>query len=93
MTPKTATGPILWYMNLFGFKGLFTPWKQIYVKAGYEDVEWLLRHERKHLEQLERDGWWMFHLKYFYWTLRYGYWNNPYEFEARIAERTENAGR
>ena len=86
MTPKIATGIILWYMNLWGFKGVTTPWRQIYVKAGYEDAEWLLRHERKHLEQMDRDGWVMFHLKYLFWMLRYGYWNNPYEIEARAAE-------
>lgn len=86
MTPKTATGLILWYMNLWGFKGLTTPWKQIYVVAGYQDCDWLLRHERKHLEQMDRDGWVMFHLKYIWYTLRDGYWDNPYEVEARSAE-------
>lgn len=86
MTPKTATGPILWYMNLFGFKGLATPWKQIYMAPGFEDAEWLLRHERMHLEQMERDGWAGFHLKYLWYTLQYGYWDNPYEVEARAQE-------
>lgn len=86
MTPKTATGLILWYMNLFGFKGLATPWKQIYMAPGFEDAEWLLRHERKHLEQMERDGWIGFHLKYLWYTLRHGYWDNPYEVEARAQE-------
>lgn len=86
MTPKTATGPILWYMNLWGFKGLTTPWKQIYVVPGYEDCDWLLRHECMHLTQMATDGWFMFHVKYLYWTLRHGYWNNPYEVEARSVE-------
>ena len=86
MTPKTATGLILWYMNLFGFKGLATPWKQIYMVAGYEDADWLLRHERMHLEQMERDGWLWFHLKYIFWSIQHGYWDNPYEREARAAE-------
>ena len=46
----------------------------------------LLRHERKHLAQIERDGRLQFSIKYTWWTLRHGYWNNPYEVEARAAE-------
>lgn len=87
MTPKIATGIVLWYMNLFRFKGVTTFWKQIYVVKGYENDARLLRHERKHLEQMERDGWLKFHLKYTFWLIRFGYWNNPYEIEARQAEK------
>lgn len=46
----------------------------------------LLRHEREHLRQIERDGRLLFALRYSWWTLRHGYWNNPYEVEARAAE-------
>lgn len=83
---KTAKGLIKLYMNLFGFKGLTTPWKQIYVIEGYENSQWLINHEQMHLQQMHRDGWLFFHLRYFYYTIRYGYWNNPYEIEARQAE-------
>lgn len=86
MNPKIATGLILQYMKVCGFKGVTTFWKQIYVLAGYENTEWLLRHERAHLMQMEREGWLWFHLTYTWYLLRYGYINNPYEIEARQAE-------
>ena len=83
---RTATGLIAVYMRLCGFKGWTSFWHTIYVLPGHENNERLLRHERKHLEQIERDGRLLFAIKYSWWTLRYGYWNNPYEVEARAAE-------
>ena len=85
---KIAKGLIKLYMNLFGFKGLTTPWKQIYVIEGYEKSQWLINHELKHIEQMERDGWFKFHIIYFLYLLKYGYFNNPYEIEARNAENS-----
>ena len=58
----------------------------IYVLPGHEHNQHLLRHERKHLEQIERDGRVLFSIRYLYWLARHGYWNNPYEVEARAAE-------
>ncbi len=46
----------------------------------------LERHERKHVEQIWR-GWIIgFGIKYAYYLIKYGYWNSPYEIEAREAE-------
>ena len=86
MTVRTATGLIAWYMHFCGFKGWTSFWCVIYVLPGYEHNETLLRHERKHLEQIERDGRLLFAIKYPWWTLRHGYYMNPYEVEARAAE-------
>jgi hypothetical protein len=47
--------------------------------------KWLL-HELKHVQQYGRHGTVVFLLKYVYYTLRYGYYDNPYEKEARNAE-------
>lgn len=47
--------------------------------------KWVL-HEMKHIEQYCREGVMLFLLKYAYYSLRYGYENNPYEIEARQAE-------
>lgn len=45
--------------------------------------EKLLRHEMVHIEQQKR-GWLIgFYIKYFYYQWKYGYYNNPYEVEAR----------
>lgn len=79
---RTATGLLAWYMRLCGFSG----WSTIYVLPGFENDQRLLLHERKHLEQIERDGRLLFAIKYSWWTLRHGYYMNPYEVEARAAE-------
>ena len=42
-------------------------------------------HEDEHKRQWARDGHVGFALKYLWWLFRRGYWNNPYEVEARAA--------
>jgi hypothetical protein len=49
------------------------------------DKKWLL-HELKHVQQYQEQGTIIFLLKYIYYTMRYGYYDNPYEKEARNAE-------
>lgn len=83
---RTASGLILLYMKACGFQGWTSFWGVIYMAPGYELHEALIRHERKHLEQMQRDGKLVYLIKYSYWILKYGYWNNPYEIEAREAE-------
>jgi hypothetical protein len=46
------------------------------------------RHEWKHRQQAKRDGHLVFSAKYLYYNLVHGYHNNPYESEARSAERS-----
>ncbi len=87
MIIRTATGPIAWAMRKADFRGWTSFWNTIYVLPGHENNERLLRHERCHLEQIERDGRILFSIKYLWWLARYGYWLNPYEVEARAAER------
>lgn len=86
MRVNIATGLLAWYMRRCGFRGWASFWYTIYVLPGHEHDQRLLRHERKHLEQVERDGRLVFALKYSWWAIRYGYWMNPYEIEARAAE-------
>lgn len=96
MSIRTATWLHAAYMKLCGFRGWASFWGTVYVLPGFECNERLLRHERCHLEQIEREGRILFALKYSWWTLRHGYWNNPYEVEARAAETqlpTERQGR
>lgn len=96
MQVRTATGLIAWYMRSCKFAGWASFWNTIYVLPGHEQNQRLLRHERKHLEQIERDGRLLFAIKYSWLTIRHGYWNNPYEVEARKAETqlpTERQGR
>lgn len=83
MIIRTAKGPIKWFLKLSGFKGITSLWNVVYILEGYEGNADLLRHEGVHLEQMKRDGKFKFVCKYLWYTLRYGYWNNPYEKEAR----------
>jgi hypothetical protein len=40
-------------------------------------------HENEHKKQYVRYGWFGFMARYLWWSLRYGYHNNPLEREAR----------
>jgi hypothetical protein len=53
---------------------------------GYPMPRRLRAHERKHIEQVKRDGKIKFMFLYLCRNIRYGYKNNPYEVEAREAE-------
>jgi hypothetical protein len=44
----------------------------------------LIRHEQAHVMQIERDGAWRWTVRVFWYLLRYGYKNSPYEIEARL---------
>ena len=86
MKVRTAMGPLAQLMSWAGFKGWTSFWNTVYVLPGHECNDRLLRHERCHLEQIERDGRIWFSLRYAWWLVRFGYWRNPYEVEAREAE-------
>lgn len=90
MKTKTASGIILWYMKSFKFDGWASFWNTIYLAPGHENNQGLIRHEAKHIEQINRDGRILFTVKYLYWLAAKGYWNNPYEIEARQAQFNKN---
>lgn len=46
----------------------------------------LVRHELKHVEQYKRLGMFRFIALYAWYSMKYGYQNNPLEVEARAAE-------
>ena len=70
MRVRTATGLILVFLRLSGFAGLTSLWRTVYVIPGREHDQRLLRHERAHLEQIERDGRLVFAARYVWWSLR-----------------------
>ena len=86
MIIRTATGLIGWYIRAMKWRGWTSFWRVIYVLPGSEHDERLLSHEKKHLEQIERDGRLMFSIKYLWWLCLCGYHMNPYEIEARNSE-------
>ncbi len=82
----TANGFLSWPMRACKFDGWASFWRTIYVLPGFENDQRLLHHERKHLEQIERDGRLLFSIKYLWWLCRNGYKMCHYEIEARAAE-------
>jgi hypothetical protein len=86
---KTAPMPVLWFLKLAGALAVTTPWKTVYCRPGEELNYALAAHEAVHVAQIERDGAVMWTVKIFYYLLRYGYNSdlNPYENEARKAEK------
>ena len=85
-TIKPAPPVIAAFMRLCGFYGWTSFWNVIYIKPGHIASDKLIRHEMKHIEQINRDGRFKFAVKYLWYLLVYGYRNNPYEIEARRAE-------
>lgn len=63
------------------------PWV-LFKQDKTEVSDTLFRHELEHVYQIQREGWFCFHMKYFWYLLKYGYWNNPYEVSARKAQTT-----
>jgi len=49
------------------------------------NTNWL-RHEVCHVKQWNRKGYLLFLIQYLWFSARVGYYNNPFEFEARQAE-------
>lgn len=42
----------------------------------------IVKHELIHVDQIRREGWFKFYIKYIYFNIKFGYRNNPYEIEA-----------
>ena len=55
------------------------------IDAFFARPSWVC-HELKHVEQFERHGSLLFLVKYAAYHLQKGYWNNPFEIEARACE-------
>jgi hypothetical protein len=79
---RDARGITAWLLRRSGFAAITLPWRRIYVLPEYGRHEGLLMHELVHIQQIERDGPWLFAVRYLWWLVRYGYWKNPYEIEA-----------
>lgn len=73
-----------WLLKLFKFDGFSTYWNTIWyvgLRAKYNSK--LRIHEETHIRQMKEDGKIWFTVKYLGYLIRYGYWDNPYEVEAR----------
>ena len=80
---KPAPFLVLWFLKLAGALAVTMPWKTVYCRPGQEANTGLAAHEAVHVSQIEQDGAFKWTVKVFYYLLRYGYVNSPYEVEAR----------
>lgn len=80
---KTAPLLIRWFLKASNSWAITMPWKTVYCVPGQENNFGLAAHEAVHISQIERDGAIKWTIKIFYYLIRYGYINSPYEIEAR----------
>jgi len=81
-----ARGPIRWLLRLRGFAGVTLPPFGIFIIEERLQDERLIKHEKEHWRQAQELGTIKFYARYLWYSLRYGYWNNPLEVQARKAE-------
>jgi len=75
------------WMKHAGVRGIVL-WNRIrFAEPANEVPNWVFRHELEHAYQIIRDGHLTFYIKFFYYSVRYGYQENPYEIEAREAQQ------
>ena len=86
MTPRPARHLIRAMLRATGFHGVCLPPLGIIILAERINEDALVRHEQVHWAQYQRMGAVKFYAAYLWYTLRYGYTNNPLEREARAAE-------
>ena len=73
------------HLDRKGYQGYMTLFGTVYIKEGFKDNQMLLAHEQAHVVQFEKQGALRFNVMYLYYQLTVGYWDNPYEIEARQA--------
>jgi hypothetical protein len=85
--PFVMAGPF-WRpaLKMLGGAAITMPWGCVYILKEH-DSRLLRRHELCHLRQIKRDGALLFSARYVWWTIRHGYWKNPYEIEAYDFEK------
>jgi hypothetical protein len=87
MTLRPAPSLLATILRWRGFRAITLPPFGIYALPECCGDARLLRHEQEHWRQYERMGVLKFYAVYLWYSLKYGYRNNPMEIEARKAER------
>ncbi len=80
---KVTFRPGVSWLRKLGVGGVVI-WPNVFFGREAGDISnWLFRHELEHCYQIIRAGGpFRFYIKYFYYSVRYGYKKNPYELEA-----------
>jgi hypothetical protein len=69
-------------LKVTGAAAITMPWRTIYIQEAYIYHHALIAHEKVHIEQIKREGAFRFSVKYLWWLVTRGYYNNPFEIEA-----------
>lgn len=85
---KEAKHLVKLFLVSTGYAGITLPPFGIYILKERINETTLRNHELVHWEQYKKLGTIGFYAKYLYYNLKYGYWNNPMEVEAR--QKSEN---
>jgi hypothetical protein len=85
--PKPARRLLRLFLRSAGYSGICLPPFGIYLLPERLSDPALIEHERCHWRQAERMGAARWAIAYLWYTLRYGYRDNPLEAEAREAGR------
>ena len=83
MKIKTATGLISWFLKKTNFQGITMPWKAVYIVENARNYNLLIAHESTHIDQINKYGPFRWSILYLFYMIRYGYYDNPFEIEAR----------
>jgi len=83
--PKVAKHVIRWFLKTTGFAGITLPPLGVYIIAERMDDVQLARHEQRHWAQAREMGVLRWYAVYAWYSIRYGYRNNPLEVDARSA--------
>ena len=83
MKVRVAGRVLAWMLRKTGRWAICLPPVGIYLLPDHYYDRELIRHEGRHWLQYERMGLLKFYAAYAWYTLRYGYDNNPMEVDAR----------
>jgi len=83
-----ARGLLRWFLERSRFDGIAIPPFGVWIEPMHFNDAGLIRHELRHLEQAREMGVFRWYATYVWYTLRYGYRNNPLEVDARAAQRS-----
>ncbi len=87
VTIRVASGLVGWYLEAFNIKALASNWNVIYIQKRWFDDSTTINHQLCHTQQIRDDGLFWMPIKYLWYWLRYGAEENPYEIQAKKAEK------
>ena len=86
IAPKPAKHVVEWFLRTFKYGGITLPPFGIYILSERLSEDRLIKHENEHWRQAQEHGVFVWYLKYLWYNLKCGYFNNPFEVAAREAE-------